>query len=162
MAAMARRLTVRADQSKRQSVLESGGTGKRMLLSVARRAVLSVRSLVNVLVAARAVLTEAQKTLLPHGQSRRLGVGMTFFASHLQVLARQVKIESGMVEPARIGNACQSEAAGAGDLEIGPMMIGMALGASGCLLARQLAVEPPGFVDLLANILVAIQARLGH
>ncbi len=141
MTSIACRITVSASQLKSLGVHELGDSGKRMLLSMARRAILSIAALVNIPVAVGATLIESQKTFLPDCKERHVCIRMAIVATDRNVFSPQMKIQTLVSKVNCIIHARQLKAACVGDSERLAVVFRMARCAVGGHVGGKIAVE---------------------
>lgn len=150
---------VRTTQRKATGVLEQRSFGERLALPVTTRAIGQLTA-VWIVVAALAVLAEAEEARLAFGEQPIIGLRVAALAAELQMLAFQAETQALVTKGIAIGDSCAGKGGGCDQLEIGTMVLGVA--GSAALHTSDAPVQSRLRCDRLLNGCMAACASTGH
>ncbi len=151
-----------AGQWKAVRVFEIRHFLKRLRLPVARRAVLTITTVMYVFVTLVAGLIEPEEPFRPRRELLHASVRMALIASQLRVAAGQLKVQPIVFKPDQVRDTGQDKAAGVGELELGAMVFRVAFRTVLSQFTRHLAVKTGARIELSSDLLVALGAGDRH
>lgn len=153
---------VRAVKQESVGVLKLRHLCERPFLTMTRRAVLAVATVVDVVVATCTALAEPGKSLFSRRKHIHVGKEMTLVARDALVLSYQHEIEPRMIEEFDIRYSCQRKTLQVDLLKLFSMVFQMALSTILRQVRRHATVKSGLALNLSADVLVTVDTRSGH